>query len=475
VFSVQTVCLRRLRVAAALIGGCPFTAHAEAPPSAAAIIDYNLPTETHSLEQYWRAGTNVVFTNWLIWQLAWLRDKDWAPVTRSSLADNLKAGFEFDQDVLQTNFFGHPYHGGLMYSGARATGFGFWGSAAYTAAGSLTWELFAERENPSFNDLAVTVLGGIMLGEITHRLSSEALDDSAESGRLFRELGAAAVSPVRGLDRVATGAAWRKGARGARNPLRIELELGVDRVSLRREQDATTPSRPALLFAADVEYGALLPRGEGSTLSPFEFFELYAAANLLSSALSGAHVYSSALLFGFSLPLSPRESPERTSDNDVIGFGMSYEYVGTNFTTYSGVGVGAQNHLMLRVGSGRSLRLSAGADIVPVLGASSTQAGSGERDYNFAMGFSPWTGVELRIGRFGELGLQMRHYIATVVDGEKGDELIGSTRLWYEVDLLHGLGVGFAPTLVYRRGQYHHRDSYSAQQLSAQLYLTSRL
>jgi hypothetical protein len=181
------------------------------------------------------------------------------------------------------------------------------------------------------------------------------------------------------------------------------------------------------------------------------------------------------LLFGLSLPLSRGDMPRLLSDNDVLGFGMSYEYVGTNFTTYSGIGLGPQNHLMLRLGSRRSLRLSVGVDFVPVLGATSTEAGSSERDYNFATGFSPWSGVELLMNRYGELGLQMRHYVATVIDGEKGDELIGSTRLWYEVELLSGFGLGFAPTLVYRRGQYERRDSYSAQQLSAQFYLKSKL
>jgi hypothetical protein len=458
-----------------LVGACTVTFRASAESPVQAAVDYNQPNKTHSFAQYWRAGTNVAFTNWFLWQVAWLRDKDWAPVTRSSLDDNLTAGFGFDQDVLQTNFFGHPYHGGLMYGGARATGLGFWASSAYTAAGSFTWELFAEREHPSLNDLAVTVLGGIMLGEITYRLSSALLDDSAGERRLWRELGAAAVSPMRGLDRVTTGAAWRAGPRGVRRPMRVELELGIDRVSVRQEQASATPTRPALLFAVDVDYGNLLPAGDESTLAPFEFFELYAATNLFNSELSGAHVYSSGLLFGLSLPLSRGDMPRLLSDNDVLGFGMSYEYVGTNFTTYSGIGLGPQNHLMLRLGSRRSLRLSVGVDFVPVLGATSTEAGSSERDYNFATGFSPWSGVELLMNRYGELGLQMRHYVATVIDGEKGDELIGSTRLWYEVELLSGFGLGFAPTLVYRRGQYERRDSYSAQQLSAQFYLKSKL
>lgn len=436
---------------------------------AAAPVDYDVPDPDRSARHYARAAANLAFTNYAIWQVAWSRNKDWAPVTRDSLLENLRAGFEFDQDVLQTNFFGHPYHGGLQFNAARGAGLSFWESAAYSLAGSLSWELFAEIERPSFNDLASTALGGIMLGEITHRLSSQLLDDGREGGaRLWRELAAAAVDPLRGFDRLTTGRAFRSGPPGKRRPLRLAFEMGVDRVSLNEEEDELRPTRPALLFAADVEYGNLLPDAGRKSLRPFEFFELYAAANLFNSLLSGAHVYASGLLYGAHLPLS--EEPSR--DNDVFGVGMNYEYVGTNFTTYSGVGVGVVNHLMLRMGKRRAVRISVGGDFVPVLGASSTEAGDGERDYNFATGLSPWSGVRVEMGAFGELGLRMRHYVATVIDGEPGDELIGSTRLWYELEPFPGVGFGVAPTLVYRRGQYRDRPSYSAHQVSTQFYVT---
>jgi hypothetical protein len=433
-------------------------------------VDYDAPNSDRALVDYARAAANLAITNWAIWQFAWSRDRDWAPVTRSSLASNLRHGFEFDQDVLQTNFFGHPYHGGLQFNAARGAGLGFWESSVYAFAGSVGWELFAEREKPAINDLAVTALGGILLGEITHRLASEILDDSAQDGRLLRELGAAAVSPLRGFARLTTGRAWRSGPAGLRRPLRLELDFGIDRVRQADENGTSTSGRPAVLFAADIDYGDLLPRPDRATFDPFEHFELYAAANVFNSELRGAHVYSTALLWGQSLTLS--REPRALRDNDVLGLGMSYEYVGTNFTTYSGIGVGPVNHLVLRLGRQRSMRLSVGAELVPVLGATSTQAGSGERDYNFATGFSPWSGLELRLGRLGELGLQMRHYLAEVVDGERGQEMIGSLRLLYELELVGGFGAGIAPTAVYRRGYYDSRESYWAQQLSAQFFVT---
>lgn len=446
-------------------------AHADPPPSKAA--DYNLADPARGPATYARAAANLALLNYAVWQIAWLEDKDWAPITRDTLRANLKAGFAFDQDILQTNFFGHPYHGGLMFNSARGAGLSFWESALYTFAGSFSWELFAEREKPALNDLFVTTLGGLMLGEITYRLSSELLDESRRGGpRLLSEVFASMVDPMRGFNRVTTRRAWRDGPGPERHPLRFVVELGVDRVTFKGQDGERERPRPGLLFATNVLYGNLRPKRGRAVFDPFEFFELYAGANLLNSEISGAHVYASGLLSGESMPLSHRGHVVR--DNDVLGFAINYEYVGTNFTTYSGIGAGPVNHLVLRPGGNRQLILSAGLDIVPILGATSTEAGNTGRDYNITAGFSPWSGVRFKLGR-GEFGLRLRHYVAKVLNGQPGDEAIGSMRLWLEVPLFEGFGAGLAPTLVYRRGHYRDEPSFSAQQLSTQFFVFSYL
>ncbi len=446
-------------------------AETHAPPRA----DYNLPDPQAGAASYARAVANMLFMDYATWQVAWLEDKDWAPITRDTLRANLRAGFAFDHDILQTNFFGHPYHGGLQFNAARGAALGFWESSIYTFAGSAAWELFAEREKPALNDLFVTTLGGMMLGEITHRLSSELLDESQSgSPRLVSELFAAAVDPMRGFNRATTRRAWRDGPAPARqHPVRFALELGVDRVSFSQDQGDHEHPRPALLFAANVLYGNLRPAPGRDDFRPFDFFELYAAANLLNSQVSGAHVYSSGLLSGASMPLAKLGDVVR--DNDVLGFAINYEYVGTNFTTYSGLGAGPVNHLALRLGGNKQLILSAGLDMVPILGVTSSEVGNSGRDYNITAGMSPWSGVRLKTGRFGELGLRVRHYVAKVLNGQPGEEAIGSMRLWLEVPIVEGFGAGLAPTLVYRRGHYDAQPSYSAQQLSAQFFVFSNL
>jgi hypothetical protein len=57
----------------------------------------------------------------------------------------------------------------------------------------------------------------------------------------------------------------------------------------------------------------------------------------------------------------------------------------------------------------------------------------------------------VELGRYGQLNVRSRHYLGAVVDGFGHQEVVGYTRLSYDVDVMDHFGVGFAPTLVHRR------------------------
>ena len=92
------------------------------------------------------------------------------------------------------NQVAHPYHGSLYFNSARASGYDFWRSTPFVAAGSLSWELFTENVRPSINDLINTTLGGIALGEVAFRMSS--LLTASNSRAATRQLGAVIVNPL---------------------------------------------------------------------------------------------------------------------------------------------------------------------------------------------------------------------------------------------------------------------------------------
>ncbi|MCL2145541.1 MAG: DUF3943 domain-containing protein [Endomicrobia bacterium] len=136
--------------------------------------------------------------------------ESWAQVSFSDIGDNFKKGFVWDNDIFSTNAFFHPYHGSLYFNSARANGLSFWQSVPYPFIGSLIWEFACENNYPSINDLVATSLGGIALGEITHRISFLILDDSKRGlERAGREILAGIISPMDLFNRILTGKAWR--------------------------------------------------------------------------------------------------------------------------------------------------------------------------------------------------------------------------------------------------------------------------
>jgi hypothetical protein len=98
---------------------------------------------------------------------------DFAQTSIDSVKTNLTSPWVWDSDHFLFNHPGHPYQGGLYHAAARSSGFTFYESVFFDALGSVTWELFAETDQPSLNDLIVTTTGGAALGEMLHLLYLE--------------------------------------------------------------------------------------------------------------------------------------------------------------------------------------------------------------------------------------------------------------------------------------------------------------
>jgi len=79
----------------------------------------------------------------------------------------------WDKDLWITNYIGHPLQGSLAFNALRSQGGGFWTSSAFTLGHTLLWEYFLEaiNEQPSINDLIVTPIAGVVLGEAVNRMT----------------------------------------------------------------------------------------------------------------------------------------------------------------------------------------------------------------------------------------------------------------------------------------------------------------
>jgi hypothetical protein len=161
----------------------------------------------------------------------------------------------------------HPYQGSLFFEAGRSNGFTYWESGLFALTGSLLWEFLLENERPSTNDVINTTLGGMVRGEVQHRLATMLLDNTASGGeRFWRELGAGILNPVGFLTRLFNGELGRTFANPAdRLPDRFVLsgDLGYRRVG------GPVPHPSQGLVSVSVRYGDPFVRG---VRAPFEAF-----------------------------------------------------------------------------------------------------------------------------------------------------------------------------------------------------------
>jgi hypothetical protein len=165
-------------------------------------------------KNYWRPAVEIIGLNAGVWACdRYIIANDAVyNIDLNTMRRNLQHGFVWDNDQFSTNLLGHPYHGGLYFNAARVNGMNFWQSSPYTFAGSLMWEFFMENEYPSINDFIATPIGGMALGEITFRLSGLLIDSRAAGWNRFgREFLTTLISPMRGLNRILNGEAWKTG------------------------------------------------------------------------------------------------------------------------------------------------------------------------------------------------------------------------------------------------------------------------
>ena len=169
-------------------------------------------TPVDTVKRPWLAAAEVAGLN--LGLLAfdhYVLDAAYAKVTMHTLTRNLKLqDWWWEHDLPYTNLLEHPYHGSLFYDASRANGMNFWASSAFTIGGSLMWEIAGECEMLSISDMAATSLGGIAIGEVLYRTSDLVLDNSTRGGARFgRELAAGLLNPMRGLNRLLSGEAWK--------------------------------------------------------------------------------------------------------------------------------------------------------------------------------------------------------------------------------------------------------------------------
>jgi Domain of unknown function (DUF3943) len=404
---------------------------------------------------FWRAASWVMGINGLLWFYNWhVQGSSWANVGTQSWWENVHGGFTWDDDVFGVNQLGHPYHGSHYFNAARSSGYDFWGSTAFAAAGSLTWELFWENVRPSTNDLINTTLGGIALGEVSYRMYT--LLSSGRSRAPGRTVGTFVVSPISGAQGLIHDANRRRPFQGP--------ETNVAWVAVGRQRDAgSSPGVPAgnrPFVQLTFQYGGVFDQ---SVRRPYDAFEFR-----LQLSPNEPEVLTHASVSG----LLVRRQLARSSGRQLqIGLFQHYDYDNLPLTKSSSQSLSGA--LLYRQTAGSRTHADLGLHLELVaLGAVSSEYGLvRRRDYDFGPGIGGRISAALRRDGHELLRVDGRTIWMRTLYATESDHMIASVRLAAAIPLARTVSVGCDIDHTSRRSWYQGQPSVARELRQFRAYL----
>jgi hypothetical protein len=286
--------------------------------------------DCHPPKHFWAGAGELMLVQLLPWSLnSLIRNKEWAKIGPDSWEENLENPWVWDNNAFLNNQFSHPYHGNLYFNAARTNGYNFWQSAPWAFGGSLMWELFFERWAPAPNDFLNTSLGGINLGEMLFRMSSLTLDNTATgSNRVWREIGATLINPIRGFNRLVRGQMndhvanppdWRP------STIQAAVDFGWRHISGSSSLTGSGSVDQAVLNAR-LFYGSLV---DDVRKAPFSAFRVGLQLSSNNGGSKLAVLTSRGTLGGWNLRETDR-------NHQVFGVLMNYDYLSNPAFEYGG-------------------------------------------------------------------------------------------------------------------------------------------
>jgi hypothetical protein len=369
-----------------------------------------------------------------------------------TIKDNFRNGYLWDDDVYAESFFGHPYQGSQFYNSARSLGLNTWESLPYPLVGYFIWGFFFENDQPSWNDQIFDVLGGLNLGELEFRLSSQILDDTATGGnRVFREIMALLVNPVRGFNRIVYGDVSRTSSinRQDREPLHGNMTLGGKLVS-----DSGDLSRlhfvPAL--AVDLVYGA-----DSSGIVTGHPFDLIFFNGEFNYSHFRSRTYETLSTYG---PWYAWSWDGKSGQSYAVGLFQHYDFLNNEAFQMGGTSTTLGFVSVLPLGGGFALTSSLQAGGLLLGGVRNDFLKISDRDYDYGQGFTGKLDAWLSHPSLGTISLHFSHFLSWGFSGreptpfDKSHDIVTLFTAQYVVPI----GAAWAVSLDY--GRYALRQSF---------------
>lgn len=388
-------------------------------------------------------GINVVY-NLINQVIKAPEEKQYFRVGFNSWWENLRYGFEWDDNAFAVNQMGHPYQGGNYFTAGRSNGLSFWESAPLAALGSATWEYFGETHKPSVNDFINTTVGGIALGEMLHRTGWLIRDTTKTgNGRLWNEIFATVIDPITGLNRFISGDAGKvseKPAEFVPTKTAGDLEAGV---LWRGDNTKVVNSTGEPYVQINLSYGDAL----GSPYrQPYDAFTV-------GFRLGGGSAISEALIRGrlYSRPLG------KDGSSQFLVF-QAYDYVTNNAYEFGGQSVVTAVAKRFKPSGRNDVATMAGGGAL-LLGAFNSPFVFGQdRYYDYGPGLVFSASAAIRRDGLPVARIRYQGIYLHVVSGTSGDhvaQVIGVDGL---VPIRKQLRLGVAADFIRRKVYYDFED-----------------
>ena len=391
----------------------------------------------------------------------YVSDQSFAKISFESFVNNLKHGFEWDSDVFTVNQFGHPYHGNLYFNTARSNGYSFLESAPFVLGGSLMWELAMETDPPQTNDLINTTFGGIMLGEMTHRISSLLLDESKFGGERFsREVLAFFVNPIRGFNRLLRGDMWRHTSTNVNDffPFKSMINIGYAGANPKKK---FTFDKNNILAEYILIYGDTFL---GKSFKPFDFFRLKIGFDAMHGTEPSTWVDSYGLLYGKSVY-------ESGNKKLILGLFQDYDFFYNEVYHLGTQSVGPGAVLYLPMGKSFKLVTTIHSNFVMLGAVNSTFIEGENRDYDFSVGDKTLVDAAVYYGPLS-LQLEYRLFLLKSIDGSQGNHVMGFLNPKLLLEIYKGLGLGTEFIFYHRNSSYKKSNTLNGNLSEHRFYLT---
>lgn len=403
-------------------------------------------------------GVNIVF----LLHNRFITNQPYAKISFETVKHNLDTGFVWDEDTFHNNQLRHPYQGALHFNAARSNGYSFWESAPFVFAGSLAWEIFMEKDPPQANDLITSFIGGVLEGEMGHRMSSLVLDESTSGiERIFRELAGACLNPVRGVNRLFRGELFRKTPLNVNDvfPAHSRINFGYAGVSPDDKNGYYEKSHIMLEYV--FTYGK---RFDYPDVKPLEFFKMRFGTDFKKNEKPSFWHHTYGILYGKNLSM-------KSDSRFVLGAFIDHDYAYSDFHRMGAQSLGLGLIHLSPPGKKWTTFISLHSNFI-VLGAINSIFRRGpSRDYDYVIGNKTMLETEFTYGP-ASLGLEYRYYIMKTFEGFPGYCHLSYINPKLFVDISNGFGIG-AEYIFYRKfGTYKNHSDYDERSGEYRFYIS---